>query len=170
MKKLIERILTFVMILSLNVATFAATVGTGDQEIAVKGKYQDKTTVPVVYSVDVSWGIMQFNCTKSGTKTWNPANHSYTDNTSVRWTANGNRVTVTNHSNAEVTASFTFKPLNKYNTVVGSFDIVSDKLDAGAVGNYNSADKVVTTLTLDGSLAKTVTNYTEIGTITVRIE
>lgn len=169
MKKIVSLILALTLVMSLNITAFATTVGTGDQDIDVKGKYQDNTTAPTIYSVDVTWGAMEFTYTESGAMTWNPADHTYTDSTSAAWVANGNTVTVTNHSNAEVTASFAFKALDAYNTVTGSFDITSEKLDAGVVDGYDAADKVVATLTLAGTLAETVTDFTKVGTITVTI-
>lgn len=102
--------------------------------------------------------------------TWNPDDHTYADSTSGAWVANGNTVTVTNHSNANVTASFVFQALETYNTITGSFDIDSKILNAGIIGGYDNADKVVATLTLAGALAETVTDFTKVGTITVTID
>lgn len=170
MKKSLTLVLALTMVLALNITAFAATVGTGDQSIDVEGKYQDNTTAPIVYSVDVTWGAMQFIYTESGAMNWNPADHTYTDNVSAGWTANGNTVTVVNHSNDAVTTSFSFAALADYSTVAGSFDIASKTLNAGVEGAYEEADTVTATLTLDGSLADTVTDYTKIGTITVKID
>lgn len=169
MKKITALILALTLVMSMSITAFATTVDTGDQDIDVKGKYLDNSTTPTIYSVDVTWGAMEFTYTESGTMTWNPADHTYTDSTSATWVANGNTVTVTNHSNAEVTASFAFNALTAYNTVTGSFDIASETLDAGVVDGYDAADKVVATLTLAGTLAETVTDFTKVGTITVTI-
>ena len=169
MKKITALILALTLVMSMSITAFATTVGTGDQDIDVKGKYLDNSTTPTIYSVDVTWGAMEFTYTESGAMTWNPADHTYTDSTSATCVANGNTVTVTNHSNAEVTASFAFNALTAYNTVTGSFDIASETLDAGVVDDYDAADKVVATLTLAGTLAETVTDFTKVGTITVTI-
>lgn len=169
MKKIVSLILALAVLMTLSMTAFAATITTGDQTIDVEAKYQDNTTTATVYSVDVSWGAMQFTYTESGAMTWNPGDHTYTDSTTAGWTANGNTVTVTNHSNADVTASFAFAALDAYNTVTGSFDIASATLDAGVVDGYDAADKVVATLTLAGTLAETVTDFTKVGTITVTI-
>lgn len=169
MKKILALILTLTLGMSLNITAFADTVGTGDRNIAVEGKYQNTTTTLPVYSVDITWGAMQFIYTESGSKTWNPATHTYTDSITSGWTANGNTVTVTNHSNTAVTASFDFAVLADYRTVTGSFNIVSRTLGAGVEGAYAKADYVTATLTLDGTLANTVTDYTKIGTVTVKI-
>lgn len=169
MKKIAALILALVMMMSLSVTAFADTITGGSKNIDVNAKYQDNTTTANVYSVDVAWGNMQFTYTESGAKIWNPQSHTYTDNTTAGWTSGSNTVTVTNHSNTSVTASFAFAALDAYTTVTGSFDIASKTLNAGIVGGYASADKVVATLSLGGTLDKTVTNFTKVGTITVTI-
>lgn len=169
MKKITTLILSMILALALSVTAFAATVGTGDQEIDVEGKYQDNTTVSTVYSADVTWGAMQFTYSENGSMTWNPADHTYSDNTIAGWTANGNTVTVTNHSNAEVTASFRFDALSSFSAVTGSFDIAAETLEAGVEGGYDTADEVTATLSLEGTLDENVTDFTKIGTITVNI-
>ncbi len=169
MKKITALIMALAVVMSLGTTTFAETVGTGDQNIDVEAKYQDSTETPTVYSVDVNWGAMEFTYTESGAMTWNPATHTYTDSTEGTWTATGNTVTVNNHSNAAVAVSFSFAALEAYNTVAGSFDIAAETLEAGVEGAVDAADKVVATLTLTGELDETVTEYTKIGTITVKI-
>lgn len=170
MKKILSLILALILVMSVATTALAATITTGDQSIDVQAKYQDNTTTATVYSVDVTWGAMQFTYTESGALTWDPATHAYVDSTSGTWTGNGNTVTVTNHSNAAVTASFAFNALDDYSTVTGSFDVASETLDAGVVDGYDTADSVTATLTLAGELAETVTDFTKVGTITVTIK
>lgn len=169
MKKIAVLILAIMMLMAISTAAFAATITTGDQTIDVEAQYQDKTSTATVYSVDITWGAMQFIYTESGSMTWNPSNHTYTDSTTVGWTATGNTVTVVNHSNASVTASLAFDAFNAYSTVTGAFDVASKTLKAGEVNGYDTADKVTATLTLGGTLAETVTEFTKIGKIIVTI-
>lgn len=169
MKKIAALILAIAMLMAMSTTAFAATITGGDQTIDVEAKYQDNTSSAPVYSVDITWGAMQFTYTESGSMTWNPGNHTYTDSTTAGWTATGNTVTVVNHSNASITASLAFDAFDAYNTVTGAFDIASKTLKAGEVDGYDTADKVTATLTLDGTLAETVTKFTKIGKITVTI-
>lgn len=172
MKKILSLILAMAIVMAMGTTAFAAfeaTISTGEQSIDVEAKYQDSTTTTTVYSVDITWGAMEFTYAESGAMTWNPADHTYTDNTTAAWTASGNTITVTNHSNAAVTASFGFEALEDYDTVTGSFEIASETLNAGVVDGYDSADNVTTTLKLEGTLAETVTDFTKVGTITVEI-
>ncbi len=166
-----KKMATFVLAASmlLGTRTFAGTVTTGNQNIDVEAKYQDKTTSATVYSVDISWGKMQFIYTESGNRTWNPSSHTYTGKITSGWNAVGNTISVTNHSNADVTTSFAFSALGAYSTVNGSFDINSKKLVAGTIDDYANADKVTATLTLSGELSKNVTDFTKVGAITVTV-
>lgn len=71
----------------------------------------------VVYKIDISWGEMKFEY-KNKTKKWDPENHEYVTNdqaaVSGEWLVddyiNGtnNMITVVNHSNARVDASFAY--------------------------------------------------------------
>ena len=155
--------------LAMSLSVTAAAAGKGDQNIDVTAKYQDNSTQAEVYSVDVQWGTMQFTYVESGSMVWNPIDHSYTDNTKTGWTASGNTVTVVNHSNAEVTATFSFEALEDYAGITGTFDVPTKTLQAGEVGGFDSADQVVSTLTIEGALADTVAEFTKIGAITVNI-
>lgn len=169
MKKFMSFILLLVMTVTISTTTFAETVSTGEQNIDVQAKYQDNTNNSTVYSVDISWGAMQFTYTESGDMVWNPADHTYKDSTAAEWNSNGNTVTVVNHSNADVTATFSFDVLDEYNTVNGSFDVASEKLAAGVVNGYESAAKVIAALTLKGTLSEKITDFVKIGTIKVVI-
>ncbi len=106
-----------------------------DTDIDVWGFTEDAT----VYSVDVEWGAMTFRYT---TGTWDPETHQMkTDATSTGWEVYDsqadkalgdiqheiNRVTVTNHSNADVWAKLTYEGSNEggkdYSATVGEFSV-----------------------------------------------
>ena len=65
MKKIISLILAMVMVLSLSVTAFAAELDGANksEDIDVSAKYVDGVTGGTVYSVDVSWGAMEFRLT-----------------------------------------------------------------------------------------------------------
>ena len=140
-----------------------------DRTIDVKARYEADASKQTVYSVDVTWGEMQFVCNETGTQVWNPEDHSYTGTSALRWTAQGNTVTVVNHSNAPVTAEFRFAPLAGFTGLQGSFDVTSHRLQAGQVGGYATADRVTAELSLSGSLDQAATEFTKVGEITVQI-
>ncbi|MEG1104938.1 MAG: hypothetical protein RSD78_08875, partial [Oscillospiraceae bacterium] len=70
-----------------------------------------------VYKVDIVWGAMRF--TYSTGRTWNPDTHRYTDVRIYDWipdtcyTGGNNEVTVSSHSNADVSVGFVVNPILK---------------------------------------------------------
>ena len=165
LKKFAVAVLALMLMATQVVPASAETVSgkTDSKSIDVKAKYAGGITTPEVYSVDVTWGKMEFTYSASGTHDWDP------DNTSASWTADGNDVTVVNHSNKDVTVNFAYTAAEGYSGVTGEFSVASDTLDAGAVGNVDGADSVSTRLTLSGTLASTVTEFTKVGSITVSL-
>lgn len=122
MKRMLSLALTLALALPLGTTAFAATIDESrSQDIDVQAQYQDSVDFPTVISVDVSWGEMAFTYTVKGSKTWDPEKHKYAISTSDVWTATGNEVTVTNHSNTAINTSFIYTAANGHNTVTGSF-------------------------------------------------
>ena len=171
MKRIISFTLALASALALAAPAMAeeATIGQGSQNIEVYAKYEDGSTTGTVYSVDISWGDMQFTYAKSGSRTWDPSDHTYDDSTTSAWTADGNTITVTNHSNADVTASFSFAPLSNLPDLQGSFSIPTQALAAGIENDYVGADSLTTALTLSGDYTGTG-EFVQVGTVTVTIQ
>lgn len=170
MKKFITAILTLALVQSMSVSAFAAETNTGgDTTINVEARYAGSSTTVDVVSVDIEWGAMQFTYSESGSRTWNPDNHSYTTSTESGWSASGNTVTVTNHSNVDVTVGFRYEA-DTVSTATGRFDIDSQTLDAGVEGKYAEADSVTAALTLTGTVPSTQTEFAKVGTVTVSID
>lgn len=168
MKKLLALALT----LSMSTTAFAGTIGSdsGTQTIDVKAQYSNKVETPIVYDVDIEWGSMNFTYTVSGKKTWNSNTHQYTSTTSDGWIANGNVITVTNHSNTGIKTNFTYTKGDNYESVSGSFSKSSFTLPTAENKTTDNPQLTETTaLTLGGTLEETVTNLTKVGTITVKI-
>ena len=172
MKKFVFILLTLALVLVMSTTAFAETIenNPGSQDIDVSAKYVDSVSAPTKYSVDVTWGAMEFTYTVSGTKTWDPETHTYTTSTQPAWTASGNTITVTNHSNTDITASFAFSALTAYNTVTGSFSSTSLMLPTAEGKAVNDAVLTgKTSLTLGGTLASEITVFTNVGTVIVTI-
>ncbi len=172
MKKITTILLALALVLAMSITAFAATIesNSGSQDIDVSAKYVDGVSAPTRYSVDVTWGAMEFTYTVSGTKVWDPETHTYTTSTQPAWTASGNTITVTNHSNTDITASFAFSALTAYNTVTGSFSSTSLTLPTAEGKAVNDAVLTgKTSLTLGGTLASDITVFTNVGTVIVTI-
>lgn len=170
MKKFIAIILSVMLICSLSVTAFAQTTTGEDVSKDVKAKYVDGVATPEVCSVDVSWGAMEFTYSESGTKTWNPQTHEYTYNTTAGWSANGNTVSVTNHSNKAVTASLKFEALPEYSEKIrGLFDKAELLLASAENTDVENAPKDTATLSLEGTVGNELTEFTKVGSITVAL-
>lgn len=175
MKKLIATALALTMTLSLSTTALAAGnvdgAVVGSQEpIDVTAKYNDSTADPIVYSVDLKWDDMTFTYNESGTRTWDPDTHTYTDTTSAGWDKITAAVTATNHSNTEVTVSFTYTPQGATG-VNASMSKDSFKLAAGVENRPNEAATDSSILMITGTPNNSVTaEGVTIGAITVTIE
>lgn len=98
-----------------------------------------------VYKIDIAWGAMQFEF-KNDANNWDPDTHQYVadEGTNKEWIIDGyvngenNKITLTNHSNARVNATFA------YDHVANAFN--ADSTSANAVRGHffpnNDAAKV----------------------------
>lgn len=168
MKKAITLMLAVLMILSM--ATIAMAAAPGDSEdIDVTAKYNSSISTVTVYSVDIVWEDMTFTYNEETEKVWNAADHSYTSTTTGDWDKTTATITVTNHSNAAVTANVAYTPVTNTG-VTGTLNTTEKTLAAGAEGKPDEADALVATLTISGKPNENVTNAgVKIGSITVTL-
>ena len=171
MKKLFALALALVLTFALAVTCFAATANTTTPATgAVKATYTaGATDDDKVYSVDVTFGDMNFTYTDTATGAWDPATHTYPDTTPAAWDKTTAEITVKNHSNAAVAVTVSYAKDAGYTGAVtgnitnGSFDL------ATAVGTaVENAPSATATLTISGAPVDGVDNTT-IGTVTVSI-
>lgn len=112
---------------------------------------------------------MTFTYHESGSRTWNPSDHTYTDNTSAGWDKTTAGVTVTNHSNAEVAVALEYVPVTG-NGISGALDEPAYTLNAGTENGYASADSKKSTFTISGTPNASVSaEGVTVGTITVKV-
>lgn len=93
----------------------------GAHTIDVQGKYQAGAAAADVISADIQWEGLEFTYTAGNVGTWNPADHSYTGSTEGSWSDEKGSITVTNHSNVAVTASFGFAGSAEVQEIRGVF-------------------------------------------------
>lgn len=174
MKKKLAFILALAAMASTSATAFAdngvVDNDGGSQDVSVKAKYVDELQADKVINADVEWGKMEFTYSVSGTKSWNVKTHDYDIEKSGAWTAEGNEISVTNHSNADIFADFTYEQLTGYEKVTGEFSekrLSLPSAEGKAVGAAELTGSV--TLTLDGELADDVTAMTNVGTAVVSI-
>lgn len=155
----------------------------GSASHEVSATYKTMAEAETVYKVDVQWGDMEFTY-NSGltTKTWDPASHKYIVNSDVEgtWTYNvgANEVTVTNHSNAALTASVTTSMIPGVNNIIipivtnGMMELEDASVNADTENAGTPTSKTASiSLSGDGEVLKTLgnDNSSVIGNITVSI-
>lgn len=177
MKKKTALVLTLAMVFSLApLSAYADTIdrvgGTASHDVTAT--YVDGSSGGAggtVYSVDIAWGDMAFTYTAAA-GTWDPANHTYTGAEGGVWKVDkegGNTITVTNHSNTDVTAAFNYAPAEGFTGISGSFDNALLNLPTAVGTAVEAAPKGTASLSLDGALDSAATTSTKIGTITVTL-
>lgn len=139
--------------------------------------YQEGASSPTIYSVDIVWESMEFTYTAASKGTWNPSTHTFIDVEGASWSFENNKITVTNHSNTAINATFSYAPAANFDTVSGAFvDSSGTALTnatltlSSAVGSAQEAapsDDVF--LSLSGELSSSLENKTICGTVTVTI-
>ena len=157
----------------------AATINSagGTDSHAVYGTYQPEGEAPTVYSVDVSWGSMEFTYTDGAvSKTWDPSTHQYTESVGEGSWSNqdgANKVTVTNRSNKALTATVEATTLDSYAGITAKADKASLSLADASIDatttkpGHPSTES--TTISLTGALTDKNANKATIGSVTVKI-
>lgn len=179
-KKKTALVLTLAMVFSLApLSAYADTIdrvgGTASHDVTAT--YVDGSSGGAggagtkVYNVDITWGDMAFTYTAEA-GIWDPANHTYTDAKGGAWAVDkegGNTITVTNHSNTDVTAVFSYAPASGFEDISGTFDNASLGLKSAVGTEVANAPTGTAALTLTGPLDSNTTPNATVGTITVTL-
>ena len=169
MKKLFSLLLVVVMMACLATAAFAADedgVGTGSYSTDVTGNYVAGTTASgTVFSVDITWTNMSFTYHAEQAPVWDVDSHSYSEATPAYWEGEGT-ITVTNHSNAKISAVPSYAQATGYETHDMIFS--TTELKIASAETTNSAQTGTITVTPDGYLPE-MDGAKTIGSITVTI-
>lgn len=156
----------------------AAQVRSSANSHKVRATYKAGEKADTVYSVDVSWGSLEFTYTDQSEGVWNPTTHMYESKTEAGWSCEegADKVTVTNHSNAAVDAALSYQSAAGYNAITASFAETSgtendNKLELEAADNTTvaNAPTAFAKISLKGALENTTAAKTAIGTVTVTI-
>lgn len=174
MKKIVALALTLVLSFSTGITAFAASItpDKGSGTASITATYKQASPGDTVYSVDVQWGSMNFAYSTGGKKVWDAVNHIFKiENGTSEWICdkNADKITVTNNSNTEIIARFSYEPIEEYKKIGGSFDKQEITL-ASAVGTSKEASPTdSTTLELNGALSEDASELVQIGSVKVTI-
>lgn len=174
MKKIFAVILTIALLSFASINTFAASpiksYG-GSDSAEVKGTYKAGSPAATVYSVEISWGSMEFTYTDASKGTWNPVDHKYDGVKKAEWScAEGeNKIEVKNHSNADVKVQLSYTPNSGYGEITGTFSDSTLNLASAEGSQPSNAPSLSATLDLDGELSNETPAKTTIGTVTVTL-
>lgn len=183
MKKIFALVLSLALVMSMSVTAFAATSITsngGTDTAEVKGTYNAGGTAATIYKVDIAWEGLSFTFNAASQGTWDTTNHTYTGKTEAGWATGNGTITITNHSNAAITATPSYAADTGYEATKMIFKngdttlAENEGITVGSADNGQGTDgagKEVTgtiTVTPDGTLAETA-NGGKIGTITIKI-
>ena len=164
MKKFLVILLTLVMMFSLSISAFAAetvTSVTSTSDGSVTVTVDEGTDGGTIYCVTVDWTDDALKYQKANNGIWDPATHTYTGVTINEWTDDTAAVKVTNHSNADVTATIATKEIVTNTSY--SFDKESFDLATAENTDVNDAPNNTFTITASG----TPTAGTDTFTVTI---
>ena len=167
MKKIIAATLALTLSMSMGNLVYAVE----DKSANIKATYQaGKENTDTVYSVDVKWGNLEYTYSSGVTKSWNPTTLTYEETSGTSsWTCQdgADQITVTNNSNADITASLAYDRTDS--NITGTFTNSKIGLKSAEGTNVGESPSETTTLSLKGALSDTKAEKKEIGNVTVTI-
>ena len=176
MRKIIAFITSFILLLSFSIPTFAATLDENGEAAftPIKVSYElSSAQTEEVYYVDVAWGSFENTYKTNDKKIWNPETLMYEIEEGLpEWTcANGaNTISVTNHSNTDVTAVLSYTPNAGYSNISATFDKSVIQLAAPIENSpYDSAPKDSATFSLSGTFNGEADTPVDIGTVKISL-
>lgn len=167
MKKIIAATLALTLSMSMGNFVYAAK----DESADIKATYQaGKENTDTVYSVDVKWGSLEYTYSSGVTKSWDPTTLKYKETSGTSsWTCQkgADQITVTNNSNADITASLAYAETGS--NITGTFTNSKIGLKSAEGTKVGESPSETTTLSLKGALSNTTAEKQEIGNVTVTI-
>lgn len=177
---MITWILSFTMAFAMSVTALAAdatiTSSGGSATTNVTGKYVPGKN-STVYSVDITWSDLTFTYEAASNGVWNPGTHTYSGAREAGWETKTGKITVTNHSNAGISAKPAYQANEEYKsaTIAFSGDDLNGEgalelktADNGKNGAEGTPTSGTITVTPGGTLPEGTTDEV-IGVITVTI-
>lgn len=190
MKKILSIILTLTMLLAISAASVSAATaidggegtsstgnGGGDYTVGVAGEVAPDPNSDATISFEISWDRSQFTYVAPSSGKWNAEDHVYEGATAGGWDQTPMNITVKNHSDTGIVASFTFAE-GDVTGVKGAF--TEDYLPLLSADNDSyrqqtnegtyPAPTAATAFTIDSTSPAITGDVTGLGTITVAVK
>ena len=169
-----RKVLSFILALVIISVCAAVNVSAVEEMEEVYVNYTPGSSASRVVSADISWGSLVFEYKDAVEGTWNPTTHQFDNYVAARWecVTNANAITVTNHSNTNISVSLTYTNYSAFSGLTGSFDKSSFTLESAVGTSRNAAPTQTAYLTLSGTFVPSGTassNGYAVGAVTVII-
>jgi hypothetical protein len=162
-------VLALVLVMSLSVPAFAAEtgVGVGSYSADVNGTYVPGTVGnETVFCVDITWTDLNFTYHAAKEPVWDPVEHKYSERVNAYWEGEGT-ITVTNHSNAIISATPAFVADSGYESVEMVFSESALNISSAEFMPFGENQVGTVTVTPAGKLPADTDG--KIGAITIEI-
>ena len=169
-----RKVLSFILALVIISVCAVVNVSAVEEMEEVYVNYTPGSSASRVVSADISWGSLVFEYKDAVEGTWNPTTHQFDNYVAARWecVTNANAITVTNHSNTNISVSLTYTNYSAFSGLTGSFDKSSFTLESAVGTSRNAAPTQTAYLTLSGTFVPSGTAYSNgyaVGAVTVII-
>ncbi|MBQ6934275.1 MAG: hypothetical protein IJN37_07830 [Clostridia bacterium] len=170
MKKVLAITLTMAMLFTMTAMAETTVKEMGDSSNPVTATYSGNNGGGTIYSIDITWGSLEYTYNAANKGAWDPETHTYKDTSEASWSCDegADTITVTNHSNAGVSVSMKYEQSESYTNITGTLDNPSFELATAENTGVDEAPSNKSTLELSGDLAENTSNV-QVGTVTVTI-
>ena len=149
-----KKLFLCILALALAISPFTVNASALDTDQDIKVYYYAGSKASEVVSVDIAWGAMEFSYYDEVEGTWNPSTHQFDNSSPARWEIlnNSNYVTITNHSNKDITATLALYMNPGYSSVTAQFDTTTLTIPTAVGTASNNSPSSTAYLTLSGEL------------------
>ncbi|MBQ2910959.1 MAG: hypothetical protein IJE55_01590, partial [Clostridia bacterium] len=130
MKKVLAITLTMAMLFTMTAMAVTTITEMGDSSKYVTATYSGNNGGGTIYSIDITWGSLEYTYNAANKGAWDPETHTYKDTSEASWSCDegADTITVTNHSNAGVSVSMKYEQSESYTNITGTLDNPSFEL------------------------------------------
>jgi len=172
MKKLLAITLTVAMLFTMTAMAENIVDETNGNTHNVFAKYAGNEGGATIYSVDITWGSLEYTYNDANAGTWDPTTHTYKGVSEAGWTCveGADTISVTNHSNAGISVMVNYENESGIENVEGIIE--NENFNLPSAENKSVEDSELTDtakLIMSGELDSNYETMTKVGTVTIVI-